>query len=143
MEEEYADASEYARTLAMGPLRASLSDMAQRYGVDPDARSHGEQFLNFFQQRVVPEGLYLLDEPEAALSPQRQLALLAIMMESVAEGSQFIMATHSPIMLGYPGARILSFDDAPPTEVAWASLDHVRLTREFLADPARYLERLR
>jgi predicted ATPase len=140
---EYADASEHARTLAMGPLRNSLYEMTHRYGADADARSHGEQFLNFFQQRVVPEGLYMLDEPEAALSPQRQLALLAIMMESVAQGSQFVMATHSPILLGYPGARIYSFDEAPPTVVPWDSLDHVRLTREFLADPERYLRGLR
>ena len=78
----------------------------QRYGADPDAKSHGEAFLNFFQQRLVPKGLYLMDEPEAALSPQRQLALLAMMFDLVADGAQFIIATHSPLLLAFPGARI-------------------------------------
>lgn len=143
MEEEYADRSAHAKALAMGPVRASLQDMENRYGADPDARSHGEAFLNFFQQRLVPRGLYLMDEPEAALSPQRQLALLAMMFDLVAEGAQFIIATHSPLLLAFPGARIHSFDETPITEVAWDQTEHVRLTRDFLADPERYLRNLR
>ena len=127
MEEEYADRSDYAKTLAMGPLQASMADMDRRYGADPDARSHGEAFLNFFQQRLVPQGLYLLDEPEAALSPQRQLALLAMIFDLVAEGAQFIIATHSPLLLAYPGARIYSFDESPIAQVAWDDTEHVRL----------------
>ena len=95
MEEEYAAHSEKAKALAMGPVKASLGEMERRYGADPDAKSHGEAFLNFFQQRLVPRGLYLMDEPEAALSPQRQLALLAMMFDLVADGAQFIIATHS------------------------------------------------
>jgi predicted ATPase len=143
MEEEYADRSAHAKALAMGPLRTSLREMEQRYGADPDARSHGEAFLNFFQQRLVPRGLYLMDEPEAALSPQRQLALLAMMFDLVADGAQFIIATHSPMLLSYPGARIYSFDDTTIAQVPWEQTDHVRLTREFLADPERYLRNLR
>ena len=143
MEEEYADRSAHSRGLAMGPLKASLHEMTQRYGTDPDAKSHGEAFLNFFQQRLVPKGLYLMDEPEAALSPQRQLALLAMMFDLIADGAQFIIATHSPILLAFPGARIYSFDESPIAEVPWADTDHVRLTREFLADPERYLRNLR
>ena len=143
MEVEYADRSAHAKALAMGPVRASLQDMENRYGADPDARSHGEAFLNFFQQRLVPRGLYLMDEPEAALSPQRQLALLAMMFDLVAEGAQFIIATHSPLLLAFPGARIHSFDETPITEVAWDQTEHVRLTRDFLADPERYLRNLR
>jgi predicted ATPase len=142
MEEEYAHHSAQARALALGPINNSLREMEIRYGVDPDARSHGEAFLNFFQQRLVPRGLYLLDEPEAALSPQRQLALLAMMFELVADGAQFIIATHSPLLLAFPGARIYAFEEqiAP---VPWEETEHVRLTREFLADPERYLRRLR
>ncbi len=143
MEEEYAAHSEKAKQLAMGPVKASLADMERRYGADPDARSHGEAFLNFFQQRLVPRGLYLMDEPEAALSPQRQLALLAMMFDLVEEGAQFIIATHSPLLLAFPGARIYSFDEAPARESAWNETDHVRLTRDFLADPERYLRNLR
>ena len=117
--------------------------MERRYGADPDARSHGEAFLNFFQQRLVPRGLYLMDEPEAALSPQRQLALLALMFDLVADGAQFIVATHSPLLLAYPGARIYSFDSAPIEPIAWDETDHVRLTRDFLANPERFLRQLR
>lgn len=140
---EYEDRSAHAKTLAMGPMRASLADMERRYGADPDARSHGEAFLNFFQQRLVPSGLYLMDEPEAALSPQRQLALLALMFELVDEGAQFIVATHSPLLLAYPGARIYSFDSTPIEPIAWDETDHVRLTRDFLANPERFLRQLR
>lgn len=143
MEEEYAAHSEQAKGLAMGPVKASLADMERRYGADPDAKSHGEAFLNFFQQRLVPRGLYLMDEPEAALSPQRQLALLAMMFDLVEEGAQFIIATHSPLLLAFPGARIYSFDEVPVQDVAWHETDHVRLTRDFLADPERYLRNLR
>ncbi len=142
MDDEYADRSAYAKTLAMGPLKSSLADMDRRYGANPDARSHGEAFLNFFQERLVPRGLYLLDEPEAALSPQRQLTLLAMMFDLVAEGAQFIIATHSPLLLAYPNARIYSFDDAAIEPIAWEQTEHVRLTRDFLANPERYLRNL-
>jgi predicted ATPase len=140
---ELADASEHARALARGPLRASLEDMTTRYGTDPDARSHGEAFLAFFQRRLVPQGLYLLDEPEAALSPQRQLALVALILDAVDAGAQFVIATHAPILLAIPGARVWSFDDGAPTLVPWDETDHVRLTRDFLASPERILSRLR
>ncbi len=143
MDEEYADRSAYAKKLAMGPLKSSMADMDRRYGANPDARSHGEAFLNFFQERLVPRGLYLLDEPEAALSPQRQLTLLAIMFDLVAEGAQFIIATHSPLLLAYPGARIYSFDETCIEQTEWEQTEHVRLTRDFLANPERYLRNLK
>ncbi len=142
IEIEYEDRSAHAKTLAMGPMRASIGDMERRYGADPDARSHGEAFLNFFQQRLVPRGLYLMDEPEAALSPQRQLALLAMMFDLVANDAQFIVATHSPLLLAYPGARIYSFDTTPIEPIEWAQAEHVRLTTDFLANPERYLRHL-
>lgn len=143
IDEEYEDRSAHAKTLAKGPMHASLADVERRYGADPDARSHGEAFLNFFQQRLVPRGLYLMDEPEAALSPQRQLSLLALMFDLVEEGAQFIVATHSPLLLAYPGARIYSFDTTPIEPIAWDQTEHVRLTKDFLDDPARYLRHLR
>jgi predicted ATPase len=141
---EYAEQgrSAYATGLALGPLVGSLAEMERRYGADPDARSHGESFLALFEARLVPRGLYLLDEPEAALSPQRQLALLAMLRAAAAEGSQFVLATHSPLLLAYPGARLYSFDETPPAAVAWESLEHVRLTRDFLAAPERFLRHL-
>ncbi|MCC6319272.1 MAG: AAA family ATPase [Gemmatimonadaceae bacterium] len=138
----YADASAYARGLREGPIRASLHDMEQRYGVDLDANSHGQSFLTVFRSRFVPGGLYLLDEPEAPLSPQSQLALIAMLMEMVAQESQFIIATHSPILLAFPGAEIWSFDESPVAAVPYASLDHVTITRDFLIDPQRFLRHL-
>ena len=143
LEVEYADRSEWAKGLAMGPARGSLADMERRYGVDLDANSHGQSFLRLFQSRFVPNGLYLLDEPEAPLSPQSQLALMVMMQDMLAQGAQFVIATHSPILLAFPGARIYSFDRMPITEVPYAELEHVVLTREFLNDPGRYLRALR
>ena len=143
IDDEYVGHSAKAKALAKGPVQASLDDMERRYGADPDARSHGEAFLNFFQQRLVPRGLYLMDEPEAALSPQRQLSLLAMMFDLIAEGAQFIIATHSPLLLAFPGARVYSFDETPVAEVPWDQTEHVRLTRDFLMAPERYLRNLR
>ncbi len=139
---EYADASAYSRGLAEGPVRASLAEMEARYGADLDANSHGESFLRVFQNRFVPDGLYLLDEPEAPLSPQSQLALLAMLAGMVREGAQFVIATHSPILLAYPGAQIFSFDGGSVREAAYADLDHVCVTRDFLNAPERYLRHL-
>jgi predicted ATPase len=143
LEVEYADRSAYAKGLAMGPQRASLAEMERRYGVDLDANSHGQSFLRLFQARFVPDGLYLLDEPEAPLSPQSQLALMAMMQDMLAEGAQFIVATHSPILLAFPGATIYSFDAAPVRAVKYEELEHVVLTRDFLNAPERYLRALR
>ena len=102
-----------------------------------DARSHGESFLELFKDRV-RRGLYLLDEPEAPLSPTRQLALLHLLRDRSREGAQFVIATHSPILLACPGAKIVSFDRAPIAEVAYEDLEHVAITRAFLNDPSRF-----
>lgn len=142
LEEEYKDRSAYAKGLAMGPATGSLREMEQRYGVDLDANSHGQSFLKLFQSRFVPGGLYLLDEPEAPLSPQSQLALLVMMGDMIAQDAQFIVATHSPLLLAFPGARIYSFDEVPVRAVAYESLEHVALTRDFLNDPGRFLRHL-
>jgi len=142
LDEQYRDRSAVAKGLAAGPVRASLSDMERRYGRDPDARSHGQAFLNLFQGRFVPGGLYLLDEPEAPLSPQNQLGLLAILLDLIERDAQFIIATHSPMLLAFPGASIYSFDRVPIEPVAYDDLDHVALTRAFLNDPETFLRRL-
>lgn len=132
---------ELARILS--PYTGSASALESRYGADVDARSHGEQFLAFFAARVVPDGLYLLDEPEAPLSPSRQLALLAMLKEAAEQRRcQFVIATHSPLLLALPGATILSFDRAPIAPVAWDELEHVRLVRDFLNRPEAFLRHL-
>ena len=138
----HAERSAYAKGLASMPMRTSLADMEHRYGIDLDANSHGQSFLKLFESRFVPGGLYLLDEPEAPLSPQSQLALLAMIADMVSREGQFIIATHSPILLAYPGAQIYSFDEQPVRRVDYDALDHVTLTRDFLNAPQRYLRHL-
>lgn len=104
-------------------------------------RSHGEAFLEVFQNRV-HQGLFLVDEPEAALSPQRQLALLYLMQERVERGrAQFLIATHSPIMMTFPGAVIVSFDDAELRRVTLEETKHYQITRSILENPGRYWQR--
>lgn len=131
--------SEYARRLGLGPLRGSAAALRARYGDDPDARSHGETFLHLFRERLTPGGLYLLDEPEAALSPESQLALVSLMSDAVSAGSQFIVATHSPLLLAIPSAKILDFEGGRVRESEWEELASVRLWREVLEAPVRYL----
>jgi predicted ATPase len=106
-------------------------------------RSHGEAFLAILQNRI-RSGLLLFDEPESALSPQRQLVLLAHMAQlTAAGGSQFIIATHSPILLTCPGARILSFDGPAIHEVALEDTSHYQITRGILDHPEHYWRHLR
>jgi predicted ATPase len=142
IEVEYRDRSAYAKGFARLPFVNSLADMESRYGIDLDSNSHGQSFLRLFSSRFVPGGLYLLDEPEAPLSPQSQLALIAMINEMVAQDAQFVIATHSPILLALPGALIYSCDRAPMESMRFDELDHVVLTRDFLNDPGRFLRHL-
>lgn len=105
---------------------------------DWHAESHGESFLSFLTKYRQP-GLFLMDEPEAALSPQRQLVLAKHVAEKAQEGSQFIIATHSPILLAIPGARILSFDGGVIHECVYDEAGAVRFMRAFLDDPEAML----
>ena len=106
-------------------------------------QSHGESFLSLFLNRFNGQALYLLDEPEAALSPQRQLAFLRILHDLAEnEECQFIIATHSPILLGYPGARILSFDGGAIEEIDYEQTDHYQITKYFLDHRERFLKEI-
>ena len=142
VEEAYADREEYARSLAKAPFLKELEALRERYGEGIDTQSHGESFLRFFGDRLVPGGVYFLDEPEAPLSPSRQLSFLALLKQAVADGCQVILATHSPIILSFPGAAIWSFDAEPIRRVNYADLEHVALTRDFLNDPEAFLRHL-
>ncbi|KGR77070.1 AAA family ATPase [Ureibacillus sinduriensis] len=104
-------------------------------------QSHGESFMSLFSNRFNGNAIYLLDEPEAALSPQRQLAFLRILHDLVQEGdSQFIIATHSPILLGYPNATIYSFDEESIQEIKYEETNHYRIMRYFLENRERFLK---
>ena len=119
-----------------------VSDLRAYGGRSLHAQSHGESFLSLFANRF-EQGIYILDEPEAALSPQRQLSFLRIIhdLESPAQ-AQFLISTHSPILLSYPGAVLLSLDGDAIREIAYRETEHYRVTREFLNSPERYFKHL-
>lgn len=105
-------------------------------------KSHGESFLTLAQDQLRDDGVFIFDEPEAALSPQRQLTLLVEIYECAKEGAQFIIATHSPILLGIPGAEILSFDGGRIHSCEYEETDSYRITKMFLDDREQILGRL-
>jgi predicted ATPase len=103
-------------------------------------QSHGESFLTMFMNRFNGKGFYVLDEPEAALSPTRQLSVISVLHELVGQGAQFIIATHSPILMAYPDAAIFQMTDEGPQPVAYRDTEHFQVTRRFLENPERMLE---
>jgi len=112
------------------------------YGGLLHERSHGEAFMAVLLNKFRGNGLYLLDEPEAALSPNRQLAALAAIHQLVQRESQFIIVTHSPILLAYPNARIYSFEEDGLRQVAYEDTEHYAVTRDFLNHYPQRLDRL-
>ena len=140
-------ARERAEALGLSPTPEPLDQNehhdewgSARYVERHDNKSHGESFIELFATRITGGGIYLLDEPEAPLSPTRQVALLAHMMKATAAGAQLVIATHSPIILGFPGARIYSFDETPIQDVRYETLEHVAVTRRFLNDRSSLLK---
>jgi predicted ATPase len=103
-------------------------------------QSHGESFFALFVNRLRGNGLYFFDEPEAALSPTRQLAFLSRLHDLVKVGSQFLIATHSPILLAYPDAAIHVLAEGPPQRIAYRDTEHYGVTRTFLNDTERMLD---
>ncbi|MDD7025715.1 MAG: AAA family ATPase [Lachnospiraceae bacterium] len=117
---------------------ADIAHPSQRY----HEKSHGESFLALAQSQLRPNGLYLLDEPEAALSPQRQLTLLMEIYSCARQGSQFIIVTHSPILLGIPGAEILSFDKGMIHTCTYEETGSYQVTELFINNREQLLKRL-
>jgi len=130
-----ADARAPTVVTEVHPDEQAAGRIVERY----DVRSHGESFMDLFAERIRPGGLHLLDEPEAPLSPKRQIALLDVLLRAAKAGAQFIIATHSPILLACPEARIYSFDENPIARVEYCELEHVTVTREFLNDPKKFI----
>lgn len=119
-----------------------VSDLRAYGGKSLHQQSHGESFLALFDNRF-EQGIYLLDEPEAALSPSRQLSFLQIIHQLSTPGhAQFLIATHSPILLSYPDAVVYSLDDGMIKQVDYRETEHFQLTRDFLNAPERYLRHL-
>ena len=105
-------------------------------------QSHGESFMALLFNRLVGEGLYILDEPEAALSPQRQLSVLTRIHDLVRHNSQFIIATHSPILMAYPNATIYNLSAGGIAKIDYYATEHYQVTHDFLVNPQRMLDRL-
>ena len=105
-------------------------------------KSHGESFLAVAQNQLKPNGVYIFDEPEAALSPQRQLTLLMEIYACAKQGSQFIIVTHSPILLGIPDAEILTFDDGRIHQCEYENTDSYRVTEMFINNREQFVKRL-
>lgn len=112
------------------------------YGGSLHARSHGESFMAVLVHKLKGNRIYLFDEPEAALSPNRQMAALTAIHQLVEASSQFIIATHSPILLAYPNAKIIQFDRSGVSEVSYEDTEHYSVTRDFLNNYPRRLEQL-
>ena len=120
-----------------------LSSMRKEYGENMQAFSHGEAYLKIFEARIGKKGIFLLDEPESALSPLKQLSLIYLIMESVKSGNtQFMLATHSPIMMGIPGATIYEIKEDGIQKVDFEETDHYTITKTFLNNPDYYLRHL-
>jgi len=119
-----------------------VSDLRAYGGKSLHEQSHGESFLSLFAHRF-EQGIYILDEPEAALSPQRQLSFLSLVHQLETPGhAQFLISTHSPILLAYPGAALFSLDGDSIREIAYRDTEHYRVTRDFLNAPERYFKHL-
>lgn len=119
--------------------------IAQFYGGKSlHERSHGETFFTLLELKFQRNGLFLLDEPEAALSPQRQLAFLILLHDTIRKykDAQFIISSHSPVLLGFPNAQILSFDDGVIHEIAYEETAPMQIVRRFVNDRENLLEEL-
>lgn len=133
-------ATEIEKLDAAGSLGAPIGDS---YGGNSlHEQSHGESFLSLVMNRFGDSGFYILDEPEAALSPSRLFSLMVRIDELVKAGSQFLIATHSPILMAYPDARIYSLDQCGVNEIALRDSEHWNLTERFMRDPDSMLHRL-
>ncbi|MGN7386430.1 AAA family ATPase [Sporosarcina sp. SAFN-015] len=129
-------------SLEVLPYAKTYHELRNLYGEGLEKRSHGESFFDLFQARFRPGGFYILDEPEAPLSPQNQLSLLAMIHDMTKEGAKFLISTHSPIFMAYPEADLYEIQDGELIRATFEEMSHVQLTRDFLNAPDRYLRHL-
>ena len=103
-------------------------------------QSHGQGIISFFKARYKVKGLYLMDEPETALSPASQIELVKVLKETAMDGhAQFILATHSPILMACPGAKLFNFDNNTITETTYHKTEHYRIYKDFMEDCSKYI----
>ena len=136
IEEEYGD-NTYAKTLARTPHLRTLGELDYLHASNLAKQSHGQGYLDFFSNRLQGHGLYLLDEPESALTYENQYVLSLEIREALKMGCQFIIATHSPIITAIPEAQILEISDQGIAESSYDQLDNIRFLKMFLSSPER------
>lgn len=137
---EETDRTPYSKSLMKLPHRSSLHALDALYDNDILKRSHGESFLDFFQGRLRSDNLYLLDEPEVPLSVTNQLVLMGRIREALKRNCQFIISTHSPVLLAYPGAAIYLIEDDAFKKTTYEELESVSLMRAFLNRPDTFMK---
>ncbi len=147
LEQEYLEALEQYKggdfNLTRNAILGEKNALLKRYGVDLEAMSHGEGFLKLFNARITGRGIYLIDEPEAALSPIRQLSLISLLVEKVKkQGAQFIIATHSPIIMSTPQSSVYHFRDNSISQIDYRETEHYKITKSFLENPEAFLKHL-
>jgi predicted ATPase len=126
-----------------GMMQTQQNRLVEKYGQDLNAFSHGEGFMKIFESRFTQRGIYILDEPEASLSPLRQLSLISMIKQMTEDvGAQFIIATHSPIMMGIPGALLLELKEGKIRPTTFEETEHYQIIKGFLEDRERYLRHL-
>lgn len=128
--------------LLLGGMEGEKRQLIERYG-DLEQLSHGEGFIKLFNSRITGKGIYLIDEPEAALSPIRQLSLISLMLQKVrSTQSQFIIATHSPIIMSTPNSQVYLFENDHIARCPYEETPHYKITKNFLNNPETFLSKL-
>jgi len=138
---EYSQRSSYAKGLASMPYYTTLNEIENMYDGDIAEKSHGEGFIEFFGSRIIEDGLYLLDEPEAALSPFNQLVTLNLVSEAERNNCQIVISTHSPVLTAYPGACIYEIKDGFIHETKYDEIESIRFLKSFLNNKDNYLRK--
>lgn len=142
-DDEFRDKSDYVRGLARMPYMRTLAEIEALYDCDISELSHGESFITFFGARITQNGLYLLDEPEAALSAYNQYVFLNLIEEAVQRDCQLIISTHSPIIMAYPGACIYQITDGRIEKTEYEEVENVKFLKSFINDKDGYLKFLK
>jgi predicted ATPase len=127
---------------AKAVITGQINAFEDRYGRDLNENSHGEGFMKIFKNRLFQQGIYIIDEPEASLSPQSQLALILLLQNAVKRGSQIIMATHSPILMAMPDAQLMLIENHKIRKCKLEETPHFQITKGFLENPNLYLKNL-
>lgn len=139
---EFEGKDAYSLKLALGPIRKSLYELEDKYTGELGQKSHGEGFLEFFKARMHQKGIYLFDEPETPLSAVNQYQLVVLITDLVRNGSQVIIATHSPILMALKDAKIYNFTENSIKEIKYEDIESVQFMKHFLNDKDNFIERL-